>query len=223
MIEKAKKLCLKAHEGQFDKAGNPYYTHPFFVASLVKTEDEKCVAYLHDVIEDTSYTLEDIAALGFNNEVLRALSLMTHDPHVPYMDYVLEIRQNPIARVVKIADLTHNSDLSRISHVRQIDLDRLRKYRIAKALLNDDEMVDDSYHKIIPLTEHSKLTMVYDTKSKVEFYKLTSAKICYRLTSDQIACLYERIKVPGLSLYECLSNELTHNQDFITNLLVGDN
>ena len=135
MTKKALCLCFEAHKEQKDKSGLPYVFHPFHLAEQMVTEETTVVALLHDVVEDTSYTLADLGAMGFPKAVLDALALMTHDKSVDYMDYVRAIRPNPIARAVKLADLRHNSDLSRLDTVTEKDLARREKYRQAIALL----------------------------------------------------------------------------------------
>ncbi|MDK9581052.1 HD domain-containing protein [Sneathia sanguinegens] len=112
--ELALKIATEAHKGQIDKAGIPYINHPLTVASLVDTEEEKIVALLHDTIEDTNITEQDLLNYGFSNKIVEAVKLLTHNKNVPYMDYVAKIKDNELARKVKIADLTHNSDLSRL-------------------------------------------------------------------------------------------------------------
>ena len=133
--KKAMKLCYEAHKGQVDKSGMPYVFHPFHVAEQMTDETTTIVALLHDVVEDTDYTLEDIAEEGFGKEILEAVALMTHEDDVPYLDYVAKLKDNPIARAVKLADLAHNSDLSRIGEVDEETRQRLEKYKKAIALL----------------------------------------------------------------------------------------
>jgi len=135
MTNKAVKLAYEAHQGQFDKSGLPYVFHPFHLAEQMDTEETVTVALLHDVVEDTDYTLEDLRNMGFPDTVMDALTLLTHDPSVPYMEYVERLKTNPIARAVKLADLTHNSDLSRLPVVTEKDLERVEKYHIAMNLL----------------------------------------------------------------------------------------
>ena len=139
MTKKAMKLCFEAHKDQTDKSGMPYVFHPFHLAEQMPDEDTTIVALLHDVIEDTPYTLDDLRAMGFNEQVLDALALMTHDKRIPYMDYVAKIKGNKIARTVKLADLKHNSDLSRLDTVDEKALKRIEKYRQAIALLSDSD------------------------------------------------------------------------------------
>ena len=133
--KKAMKLCYEAHKNQVDKSGLPYVFHPAHVAEQMTDEATTIVALLHDVVEDTDYTLEDLAAEGFEKEILEAVALMTHEDDVPYLDYVAKLKNNPIARAVKLADLAHNSDLSRISEVDDETRKRLEKYKKATALL----------------------------------------------------------------------------------------
>ncbi len=139
--KKALKLCFAAHKEQKDKSGLPYVFHPFHLAEQMEDEESTVVALLHDVAEDTDHTLEDIAAMGFSRNVIEALALLTHDEAVPYMEYVKAIHKNPLARKVKLADLRHNSDLSRLD-ADQIDekaLARVKKYAEAIKLLGERE------------------------------------------------------------------------------------
>lgn len=135
----ALKLCFEAHKDQVDKSGMPYVFHPFHLAEQMTDEETTVVALLHDVIEDTDYTLEDLAEMGFSENVLRSISLMTHDEGVPYMDYVARIKANPIARAVKLADLRHNSNISRLDKVDTRDLERVEKYKKAINLLESSD------------------------------------------------------------------------------------
>lgn len=134
VTKKALKLCFEAHKDQVDKTDMPYVFHPFHLAEQMTDEFTTVCALLHDVVEDTDYTIDDLRNMGFPEEVLKALTLLTHDPNVPYMDYVASIAPNPIAKQVKMADLRHNSDLSRMdeSQVDEWALKRNEKY--AKAL-----------------------------------------------------------------------------------------
>ena len=133
--KKALKLCFEAHKDQVDKSGLPYVFHPFHLAEQMQDEKTTIVALLHDVVEDTDYTLDDLRSMGFGDEVMEALSYMTHDPTVPYMEYVARIRKNDIALTVKLADLRHNSDITRLDSIDQKALDRVEKYAQAIRLL----------------------------------------------------------------------------------------
>ena len=138
--KKAMKLCYEAHKDQVDKSGLPYVFHPAHVAEQMTDEATTIVALLHDVVEDTDYTLEDLAAEGFEKEILEAVALMTHEDDVPYLDYVAKLKNNPIARAVKLADLAHNSDLSRIGEIDEETRKRLEKYKKAIALLKENPL-----------------------------------------------------------------------------------
>ncbi len=131
----AMKLCFKAHKDQFDKSGIPYVFHPIHLAEQMPDEETTIVALLHDVVEDTEYTISDLREMGFSEAVLEAITLMTHQDGVPYMEYVEKIKSNKIATVVKRADLTHNSDLSRLDAVDEKALNRVEKYKKALDLL----------------------------------------------------------------------------------------
>jgi len=112
-IKKALNLAYEAHRGQYDKAGYPYIFHPYHLAEQMRTEDEVVVALLHDVVEDTAVTLEDLRREGFGDAVIEALGLLTHREDVPYADYIEAIKHNRLARAVKLADLRHNCDTTR--------------------------------------------------------------------------------------------------------------
>lgn len=135
MTKKALKLCFKAHKDQTDKSGMPYVFHPFHLAEQMKDEATTVVALLHDVVEDTEITIDDLQKMGFSQEVLEAIALMTHNDEVPYMEYVARIKTNPIARAVKLADLKHNSDMTRLESITPYDKERAKKYKRAIRLL----------------------------------------------------------------------------------------
>ena len=133
--KKAMRLCYAAHHGQFDKSGVPYVFHPYHVAEQMDSENTVIAALLHDVVEDTETTLDDLKRMGFDKEVIAAISLLTHQDGVPYLDYVAEIAKNPIARAVKLADLRHNMDLTRLEQVDDKARERIEKYKQAVSLL----------------------------------------------------------------------------------------
>lgn len=136
LTKKALKLCFDAHKNQVDKTDIPYVFHPFHLAEQMDDEISTVCALLHDVIEDTDYTFTDLEDMGYPKEVLSVLQLLTHDDAVPYMDYVEKISHNPIAKKVKIADLMHNSDLSRLDVVDERALERREKYKKALEFLS---------------------------------------------------------------------------------------
>ena len=131
----AMRVAFEAHKEQTDKTGLPYIFHPFHLAEQMTDEVTVCVALLHDVVEDTDMTFDRLSELGFTDEIIEALKLLTHDDSVPYMDYVKEIAKNPIAKAVKLADLAHNSDLTRLDVVDEKALKRTEKYKQAIELL----------------------------------------------------------------------------------------
>ena len=137
LTKRALKLCFAAHEHQVDKSGISYVFHPFHLAEQMKDEDTTVTALLHDVVEDTDYTLEDLRQMDYPEQILEALTLLTHDDGSPYLDYVARLRDNPIARQVKLADLRHNSDLSRLNQIDEAALRRVEKYQKAIRLLSD--------------------------------------------------------------------------------------
>ena len=137
LTKKAMKIAFTAHKEQVDKTGLPYIFHPFHLAEQMETEETVCAALLHDVVEDTDMTFEELAEFGFGEEIMTALRFLTHDDAVPYMDYVREIKNNPIARAVKLADLRHNSDMTRLDVVDEYALKRAEKYKQAIEILSE--------------------------------------------------------------------------------------
>ena len=133
---KAMNLAYNAHHGQFDKGGVPYIFHPIHLAESMDDEISTCVALLHDTVEDTDVTLEQLAA-EFPKEVVDAVALLTHGEDVAYFDYVRAIKQNPIAVKVKLADLAHNSDPNRISNQGSAEK-RNAKYAAARKILTEE-------------------------------------------------------------------------------------
>ena len=135
LTKKALKLCFQAHKEQLDKVGIPYVFHPFHLAEQMDDEISTVCALLHDVIEDTDITAETLEQMGFPKEVLDVLRLLTHAEGVPYMDYVKQISTHPVATKVKIADLLHNSDVTRLDFVDEWAVQRNQKYQEALRLL----------------------------------------------------------------------------------------
>jgi (p)ppGpp synthase/HD superfamily hydrolase len=137
MTKAALKIAFDAHRDQLDRSGLPYVFHPFHLAEQMEDEVSAAAALLHDVVEDTSITFDDLAAWGISSEVIAILKLLTHDQAVPYMAYVQKIKDSgdPHAIKIKLCDLAHNSDLTRLDQVTEADMKRLEKYRAAKHLL----------------------------------------------------------------------------------------
>jgi hypothetical protein len=146
-IEKALQIAAKAHEGQKDKEGLPYILHPVRVMMGVQGGEAQIVAVLHDVIEDTSVTAEDLRKAGFSEEVVAAVLCVTHRKDEPYADHVVRCKGNEIARGVKLSDLTDNWRLDRMILRPQrfeADVTRLRKYALSYKFLTD-QITEEQY------------------------------------------------------------------------------
>lgn len=140
MTRAAIRIMWAAHKDQTDKSGVPYVFHPWHVAEQMKDEETTAAALLHDVIEDSDVTAEDLLAAGISQPVVEAVKLLTHAEDEPYMDYLARIKNDPIARAVKLADLRHNSDVSRFDRpMTERDRARLEKYTRAIAMLTGQE------------------------------------------------------------------------------------
>lgn len=139
MLNKAINIATQAHEGQVDKAGQPYIGHPLRVMSMGITDEEKIVGVLHDVVEDSDWTFERLAAEGFSSEVIEALRCLTKlSENEPYDKLIQRVKANPLATKVKINDLTDNMDIRRLAYISEKDVKRLRKYLKAyKQLLRE--------------------------------------------------------------------------------------
>ena len=137
LTKKAIRIMFDSHKDQVDKNGLPYVFHPFHLAEQMDDEESICVALLHDVIEDTSLTFEELTSYGFNEKIMEALKLLTHEENVEYMDYVKKIKINPLAKKVKLADLKHNSDLTRLDQIDNYTLERCAKYKAAIKYLEE--------------------------------------------------------------------------------------
>lgn len=126
LTRRAMNVMYEAHQGQVDKAGVPYIFHPIHVAEQMLDEKTTIVALLHDVVEDSDINLGQLSYFG--DDVIEALSLLTHSKDVDYFDYIRKLSMNSIARRVKLADLRHNSDLKRLPYVTEKDIKRRNKY-----------------------------------------------------------------------------------------------
>ena len=136
--KKAMEICFETHKKQVDKSGIPYVFHPFHLAEQMTDEETTIVALLHDVVEDSDITFEYLENEGFDKAIIDAIKLLTHkDKTVKYHDYVRKIKDNPIAKAVKLADLAHNSDITRLDVVTEKDLKRRQKYLEAIEILNE--------------------------------------------------------------------------------------
>lgn len=136
----AQTLARTYHKGQYDKGGKPYIGHIETVVSNLgsgASEEAKQVAWLHDTIEDTNLTFNDLKIFGFSSRVISAIDTMTKRSHDPadYKAYLDKVKANPLSRQVKIADLKHNSDISRLQNPSPVDLERMKKYKFTMKYL----------------------------------------------------------------------------------------
>ncbi len=139
MYNKALQLAKEAHKNQFDKAGKPYLEHLLTVANGLSNDTEKVVALLHDIVEDTEYTLNDLRLKGFPEDVVMAVDSITKRNGESYDNYLHRVSQNPIATHVKLVDLAHNMDLERLSIITEKDKKRAEKYKYAIEFLRNQE------------------------------------------------------------------------------------
>ncbi len=137
MLNKAIAIAVKAHDGQVDKGGNPYILHPLRVMMNCESEAEKICAVLHDVIEDTNITLEDLKLQGFGNKICAALDCLTKRKSESYDNFISRVLPNELACRVKLADLTDNMDLTRIKKPSVEDEARIQKYKLAADRISD--------------------------------------------------------------------------------------
>ena len=134
-LERAIEIAVEAHKGQKDKAGMPYVLHPLRLMFKMESNNEKIAALLHDVVEDSDWTLDDLKKEGFNSDVIEAVSLLTRDEKDSYDEFIQKAVSNPISKNVKIADINDNLDLNRIDKISDKDYIRIKKYhRVLKSI-----------------------------------------------------------------------------------------
>ena len=132
MLQKAIQIAIKAHDGQTDKTGMPYLGHIMRVMEAGKTDDEKIVGILHDIVEDTDWTFEKLKTEGFPEYIVDAIKCLTKTfEEEPYDGFIKRVQLNPLAIRVKINDLTDNMDIRRLSTISEKDVERLKKYHRA--------------------------------------------------------------------------------------------
>lgn len=141
----ALKVSFEAHKDQVDHSGTPYVYHPYHLAEQMTDETTTCIALLHDVVEDTDITLVQLREMGFPDIVVEAVGVLTREHGVPYQEYIKRVKNNPLARIVKLADLEHNSDMSRLQEIDERSKSLAKRYEKARACLmeaNEDEKED---------------------------------------------------------------------------------
>ena len=136
----ASKIAYEAHKNQFDKAGVPYIFHPIHIAEQMDSEESCVVALLHDVIEDSNITLE-ILSKYFNDDIITALRVLTKKENDDYVMYIKRVKTNKLATKIKLKDLEHNRDLTRLDEVTDKDRKRSLKYWEAIRYLEDIETI----------------------------------------------------------------------------------
>lgn len=225
LTKQAMAICFDVHKDQHDKSGLPYVFHPFHLAEQMETECEVCVALLHDVIEDSHHTLDELSRAGFPSEVVRAVRALTRDPHMHYLDYVANVRRDPIARRVKLADLQHNSDLARLETITEQDKRRVLKYYMAQAILADDSYDASLGHfrKWLPLSlnEPVYLSVFYSREGQVLKYSLDleyAEDSHYEFTVDEGEKLRRELGV-NRTLPEALADEMPFSCTAVESLL----
>lgn len=134
LTRKAMVIAYEAHKNQVDKSGVPYIYHPIHVAEQMNTENECIIALLHDVVEDTNVSFKQLEEV-FSKEIIDILKLLTREENIEYDEYIKRIKNNSIACKVKIADLTHNLDKTRLDFVTEVDVKRNEKYKKALQIL----------------------------------------------------------------------------------------
>jgi (p)ppGpp synthase/HD superfamily hydrolase len=140
-LSKAIAITATGFEGINDKGGTPYILHCLYVMYRIRDkfesdEEIQSVAVLHDLVEDTDWTLEDLRKEGFSERVVRGVGFLTHDPEVSYEDYIKNLGNHEDARQVKMADLRHNSKITRMKGLTKKDIERLEKYHWAYLYLS---------------------------------------------------------------------------------------
>jgi GTP diphosphokinase / guanosine-3',5'-bis(diphosphate) 3'-diphosphatase len=134
-LERAIAIAAEAHSGQLDKAGEPYILHPIKVMLRMQSNDERIAAVLHDVVEDTSVTLQSLREAGFDEQLLDAVDALTKREGESRMDAAKRAKRNPLARAVKLSDNAENSDITRIANPTAKDFARLEEYRAVREFL----------------------------------------------------------------------------------------
>lgn len=145
LLELAIKVATEAHAAQVDKGGKPYINHPQAVAASLTNTEYKIVAYLHDVCEDTSITFADLKDMGFTYRIVNSIRLLTKTDELTYEEYLRRLRMDSCARAVKMADLKHNMDITRIPNPSEKDYARIEKYKKSLAFLESSTYVDSDF------------------------------------------------------------------------------
>lgn len=135
LTKKALNIAYRAHQGQLDKGGCPYVFHPYHLAEQMETEDEICVALLHDVLEDSNISIDDLKSCGFSEAIIEAIIVLTKKKGCSYSEYIQRVSKNLLSKKIKCADIKHNLNLSRLNCITDKDLERYYHYQQALDLL----------------------------------------------------------------------------------------
>jgi hypothetical protein len=181
LLEKAALICITNHAGQTDKAGKAYFQHPMRVALRCAGTEQKIVALLHDIIEDTSVTPEYLLEQGFSQTIVDAILSLTKREGESYEDFICRAAENPIGRVVKLQDLKDNLDVMRLNEVTNEDAQRLTKYLAARSYLMNYKGVKPKIEEVAKPTPDEKLAHDNHIQTKSEYYKKLRANINARL------------------------------------------
>jgi (p)ppGpp synthase/HD superfamily hydrolase len=136
-LQRAIEIAVTAHKGQVDKGGAPYILHPLRIMLSLKSEEEKILGVLHDVVEDSDWSFNDLSKEGFSDDVIKGLRSVTAIEGEDYGSFIQRARSDPIGRNVKIADITDNLDIRRIEELSDRDFTRIKKYRRALKVLEN--------------------------------------------------------------------------------------
>lgn len=139
IIEKSLEIALKAYAGQKDKAGKTYILHPLRIMSKMKTEEEMSVALLHDVIEDSGFTAQDLLDEGIPSSIVDAVQLLSRNDNEDYYEFIEKLLNNKLSAKVKRADIEDNMNILRLNEVSDKDLDRIAKYHRAWKMIAETD------------------------------------------------------------------------------------
>ena len=188
-LEQAIEIATEAHRGQRDKAGNDYIGHPLRVMAAGKTPEEKIVGVLHDVVEDSDWTLEELVAEGFAPGIIEALRCLTHAEEEPYDRYIARIKGNPLAVAVKLNDLTDNMDIRRLPYLSDKDVKRLKRYlRAYKQLTGKAVYIRGTYFSGTVAAEVADAQVVSDQVDNIRLLRLVTLGFLFR----RIATSYQK-------------------------------
>lgn len=188
-LTQAIQLATEAYKDQKDKAGKPYITHVIRVMERCKTEEEKIIAVLHDIVEDTSITLDDLRKEDFNEKILSAIEAITQGKDESKTEYIRRVKSNPLATRVKLNDLEDNMDIRRLNKITDKDVKRLKKYLTIYRYLMDEVSSDRSYME----QQKEKFTNAYQPWSADDDLRLEKL-FCEKKSVKELSEIFDRNK-----------------------------